>query len=332
LLKAIALQEKLVKEPGHHAQDVLDHAMSYNNLGILYQSLDRHDEAGKAWRKALAIREELLAEKPGLVQVWDGMTMSYVNLASHCRRKKDAAGAIENLQKAVAAGEKAVEMQPGVEEPVGRLARVLNLLGERLAEQGRFAPALERHERALKVLDPWQKKGAENLTPQLGRALLDAHADAAAALNELKRYKEALRHHDLALRLAPADERNALLYKRALTSVRAGQHRAAVDDVLDLLPRSSTANQKFPLAALYGRAVRAAARDQQLSAEQRKDVADLYARRAVELLRQCHDEGLFAQEAYRKALRGSEALSALAERDDYKKLLAKVEKKDESDD
>jgi tetratricopeptide (TPR) repeat protein len=327
--KAIAIQEKLVKEPIHTTQDVLDYAMSYNNLGILYQTEARQDEAERAWLTALQIREGLLKAKPGLVKVWNNLAMSYANVAANCIARKDRKGAVANLQKAVNAAEKAVKLQPDVEDHVTGLAKTLNDLADLLVGQKEFEPALERYERALAVLAPWEEKGVENLTPSMWRQVIDAHSGKAEVLSELRRYKEALRHHNRALEAAPSRERNRLLYQRALTLARSGQHRAAVDDVLDLLPRATSPKMKFPLAGLYCMAARAAGRDQNLRAEQRKDVADLYARRAVDLLRDCHADGLFAEQPYRKGLVESEALSLLRDREDFKKLLAKVEAKDE---
>jgi tetratricopeptide (TPR) repeat protein len=329
LLKAIAIQEKLVKEPIHVTQDVLDYAMTYNNLGILYQTNKRPKEAEQAWHKALQIREALLKDKPGLVKVWDNLAMSYANLAANSLGRKDDKGAVGHLEKAVNAAEKAVKLQPDVEDHVTRLSKVLTDLADLLVGQSELDPALERYERSLAVLVPWEKKGIENLTPAMWRQVVESHSGKAEVLSELKRYKEALKHHNRALDVAPSSERNRLVYQRALTLARSGQHRAAVDDLLDLLPRMKSPKAKFPLAGLYCMASRAAGRDQKLLAEQRKDVADLYARRAVELLRDCHADGLFAEQAYLKGLRESEALSILRNREDFKKLLEKVEANDE---
>jgi serine/threonine-protein kinase len=324
LKKAIVIQEKLIKEPIHNTQDVLDYAMSYNNLGLLYNREKRHDEAEKAWRKALSIREGLLKKKPGLVKVWDNLSMSYANLAAHYAVKEDQANFIDCLEKAAVASEKAVKLQPHVEEHVTRLARVLNNLGDALVDDKRPDDALKRFKRALEVLAPWEKK-TDDLTPDMWRQVINAHSNYAERLSENKQYKEALAHHRRALEISSSRERPRLMYLLALTLARSGQHRAAVDGLLELLPRTTTPQNKFPLAGLYCVAIRAAREDPKLSAAQRKDVADLYARRAVELLRECHKGGLYREEVYLNALESSPSLSVLFGREDYMKLVEEVE-------
>src|SRR5262249_11392711 len=164
-----------------------------------------------------AIRKELLKKQPGLVTVWDSLSMSYANLASHYLMSKNVPQAIDSLEKAADASEMAVKLQPGVVHHVTQLAQVLNKLGEQLVAGKQLEPALERYDRAVAVLAAWEKKGVETLPPSMALQILDAHSGKAEVLSELKRYKEAIRHHNRALAVAPNNKRNRLLYQRALT-------------------------------------------------------------------------------------------------------------------
>jgi tetratricopeptide (TPR) repeat protein len=332
-LRSIAIQEKLVQEPVHIDQDVLDYAMSYNNLGIAYQLQNKHADAEKAWKKSLEIREGLLKLRPKMVALLNDLAMSHANLSAHYARLKDQKNTEASLRKAIDASERAVKLRPGAEAYVTRLARLSSALADMLWGQGRTKEALAGYDRAAKVLAPWEKKGVAGLPPAMHSEVLTTHVRQAELLAELGRFKDSVAYWDRALAVAPAAEHGGIVYGRARTLALAGEHRGAVDDLLDLLARRPPAEAKFSLCGLYCLAVRAAEKDARLSATQRKDVADLYARRAVELLRECHKGGLLKQDRYRKALRGSKALSVLHPREDYKKLLAEADppKKEEKE-
>src|SRR5262249_19096386 len=147
--------------------------------------------------------------------------------------------------------------QPTVEEHVTRLARMLNGLGDALVADSRPEEATARYKRALEVLAPWEKKGDE-LAPGMWRQMIEAHSNYAERLSESKKYKEALVHHKIALENSSSRERPRQLYLLSLTLARSGQHRAAVDGLLELLSRTTRPENKFPLAGLYCVAMRAA--------------------------------------------------------------------------
>jgi hypothetical protein len=65
--------------------------------------------------------------------------------------------------------------------------------------------------------------------------------------------------------------------------------------------------------------------DDQLPEARRKDVGDLYARRALALLSETHKAGLFKNPAYRDALKNEKTYESLRPREEFTQLLQDIE-------
>src|SRR5439155_27334466 len=66
--RAIALQEKLVREHPTNAEYRQHLALSHTNLGGLYQEMGRRAQAEAALRRAVGIQEKLAGDRPADVK------------------------------------------------------------------------------------------------------------------------------------------------------------------------------------------------------------------------------------------------------------------------
>src|SRR5262249_54094040 len=92
--------------------------------------------------------------------------------------------------------------------------------------------ALQWYAKAIDTLDGVLRKVKVDATAQ--QFLRNAHQARAEALDDLKRYTEAARDWDKAVKLSPQAERPQLRMNRAISRVRAGEIDAALKEAEEL--------------------------------------------------------------------------------------------------
>jgi serine/threonine-protein kinase len=323
--KSIEIQKVLVKVQPEFDQHTLDYAMSYNNLGVLYWNNGRVKEAEAPWLEALRIREELLKRRPGKPGGLAGLVMSHASLGTLYQRRKDFNRAEKSYRAAVRAGKELLEAQPVVQNAID-LAKTYYDLGSLCQDQDKSEPAIAWYKRALEELGPWGRRDLQRLPPAGRNTLRSAHLGLAVALSDRGRFREALPHWNRAVELAGPGSRNTIRADRAITLAQGGAYQQAVDEAIELsgLPGTRPA-ALFHLAGVHALSSAAAAKDARLTQPRRKDLADLYARRALALLAEVHKAGLFKSPKHRQALKESKHFAALRDREEFKKLLATLE-------
>jgi tetratricopeptide (TPR) repeat protein len=325
--RAIELQRVLVKEDPGTVQHTLDYAMSYNNLGLLYLREDRLAEAATAWQEALRIREELL-RRPGASAHLMVMVMSHRNLALLGDRRQQVDSALAHHRKAVEYGRRLVRLQPDNAEGIMRVGEAYMGLSAWLGNRGRFLEAATEADRGLRLLARWDRQPLQTLPPWTHRALLALHGTKALWLTQLRAYPQALPHWDRLVALSAGDEHDLSRLSRARVLAQAGKHVRASDEAVALAARPNPApGHLLALAETHALASQAAAQDDRLGEQRRKDTADLYARRAVGLLRELHAGGGFKTAKARQMLLESPELKCLHERDDFRQFLSRLEGK-----
>jgi tetratricopeptide (TPR) repeat protein len=170
----------------------------------------------------------------------------------------------------------------------------------------------------------WHSKAIANL-----ESILKEKADATARHNlsheydsrartfmEMKQYAKAAADFDKAVELAPDSKRTLVRLLRAQNRVRMGQVDAPIKEA-EALAKNANANELYDAACVF-----ALAADRPKEADGSLSKGEC-AKRAVALLRQAVAKG------YRDAkhIKEDEDLKALREREDFKKLLAELEKK-----
>jgi tetratricopeptide (TPR) repeat protein len=150
---------------------------------------------------------------------------------------------------------------------------------------------------------------------QAKRLLRDSYRGRAVAYDLTQMYAEAVKDWDRAIELSPAGEQPAHIASRAISRLNAGRVAEAVADVAELTKSTDwNAQQWYDFGCVYAVA----------SGTNANKKAE-YAVRAMELLQRAVKAG-YDNAAYMKK---DADLDSLHERDDFKKLIAELEKKED---
>jgi tetratricopeptide (TPR) repeat protein len=358
--RGMAIREKLAADFPAVPQHRLDLARSHNSLGVLLAELGKRREAETAFRQALAIQEKLAADYPGVPMYREDLARSHSNVASllagagkpleaeaACRHgigiqeklsadfpavpkyRQDLATSHNNLgvllagqgklREAEAALRQALSVQEKLAADFPTVPEHRRELGRGQVHLGNLQQSNEQPEEALK----WYARSIETLEELLRQMNVDAatrqilrnaHMGRAQVLDNLKRYAEAAKDWDKALELSPERERPAVRMNRARSRARGARVDAALAEAEELA-KNADANTLYYAACVF--ALAASERDGRSSAKEDR------AGRAVVLLRQAVAKG------YKDAehMKQDDDLNALRQRDDFKKLLAELEKR-----
>jgi uncharacterized protein (TIGR03067 family) len=151
---------------------------------------------------------------------------------------------------------------------------------------------------------------------------------ARDALAPLGRYEEALADWDQAIEQIVPAFRPSFRLGRARTVAARGDYVQAIKDAQKVLAEKPRGGDPLFIASgVYATAALAVRRDHKLSEPERARRAEEYDARAVVLLGQAVEAGLdqFEEEARPANLRNLPELKALLKRDDFRKLLARLD-------
>jgi tetratricopeptide (TPR) repeat protein len=357
--KAVAVQEKLVAEFPRVLAYREDLAGSHNNLGNLLAALGQHTDAREHYRLGSALLEQLAAECPTVPAYRNSLAGGYYNLANLLRDLKQGADAREPYQKALGLYERLAAESPTVPEYRAQLAHTYNNLGLCFTDLGRRAEAREQFQKALAVMEKlsaefpdvpdygvslgggycnfafgvlnggqpaeslaWFDKAIRVLGPiqernplnfQARYFLRNCHSGRARALVQLQKFADSVTEWDKAVEFSPADQKRLFRAARATARAHAGAVADAVAEVAELTKSPFWgADQWYDFACVYA-----------LASAKLPDREKEYADKAMELLGQAVKAG------YKDAahLRADADLGALRGRDDFKALVAELEKK-----
>jgi eukaryotic-like serine/threonine-protein kinase len=313
--QAQTIQEKLADEFPAMPRFRQQLAVSHNNRARLLVFLSKGAEAEAAYRQALAIQEKLVDDFPAEPQYRQELAGSHTNRGNLLTNLHKGAEAEAACRRALAIREKLVDDFPAVTQYRIDLGCSQVAFGRLLAMQRQPEPALEWYAKAIATLEGALRQVEVDATAR--RCLRDAHWLRAKALDlDLKRYAEAVPDWGRAVELASGPERTELRLRRAVCRVRVGQVDAATREA------EAVATNSYPATLFHAARVfaLAAARPEETGASLSKEAC---AQRAVALLRQA-----VAKEAkLAEHIKRDDDLAALRQRDDFKKMLAELEKK-----
>jgi serine/threonine protein kinase len=312
-------------------------AKTWTGLGLLLRNATRFPEAEQALRTVRDQQGKLAGDFPRLAVYRRRLASTHMNLADLLAAKGDRKQAIAEAEEAVRLQEQALKETESRAEERQELARLLYGLGNVFTAAASVA-----------VQDANNGARALGRACKLQEALVAeypqeaAHRwDLAATLNRLARLLLAARRGPDALRFVcrAIDEQQAGL---KLNGHDAGQRWALrsycsthVEVLLGLGRHAEveTAAAKlwqmypdrpegyFSAAWFLARSVPLGQRDGSLAAPTRQEVAEAYARRAVELLRQTVARGFRDV----RELRANEGFRSIRQRDDFQALLDKLD-------
>jgi len=230
-------------------------AHSHSNLGVVLFSMpDRLIEAERAFRRALELRESLVAEFPKVPGYRKDLADSYVNLGGLLRAPGRLAEAEQALRRAIELQEVLVVQSPDNPDYRSRLGASLSNLGQLQKDRGELTSALASFQRAI----------------EHQREALRANPSNPA-------YREYLRNHYGGMA--------HVLEKR-------GDHAGAAQAAEESARTSpNRARDSVFWAEFFVRCQRLAETDSRLSTADRQATVREYARRALTLLKEAVKAG-----------------------------------------
>jgi tetratricopeptide (TPR) repeat protein/tRNA A-37 threonylcarbamoyl transferase component Bud32 len=289
-----------------------------------------HDRAAALW-------EGLVRERPRRPEYRRELANAYNWIALEQKGRNEVRRAMDTHRKALTLREKLVEEQSDDPDLQHDLAQTLNNIGVLLDRLGRTEEALEMYRRALehdrrayaKKRDSYEiGRGLAIALYNVGGSLLelDRKEDAIGAFEQLLGIRQKLaRDHaarpDVHRELFAAFERLYRAQVAARRAAEAGRTLQAMRSVAETLPRA-TASDLYNLA--WTLALCAASSDglgERASSEDRARAREL-ADRAVDALRKAIEAGYKNPEHIRR----DRDLNAIRDRDDFKALVAELEK------
>jgi serine/threonine protein kinase len=311
-----------------------------HDRGNLYTSLRRYGEAHEAYSRALTLRQDLAASHPATEEMKLDLAQSYNNLASHYYNLGDRYERQDDYTKSQSFYQAALELLEGLhraqpEEPRRRqeLARTYYNLSNLYFELDRDKEAGETCIKALELQRqlvasyPAQLEYAVHLCASLtnlGRWRRRAHDGAGA----LKYYDAATKNLQAILAREGSATYQAMVsefmqrarWGKAGALALAGDYVAGMSEADKLGKDESLRNNLFNRACVLAPASAAARSKDPQRAEQ-------YAREAVDLLARCQAAGVYTAPELAEALKTDRDLKPIRSREDFKQLLAELEKK-----
>jgi tetratricopeptide (TPR) repeat protein len=298
--------------------------MSHHNLGVVLKDLGQRPAAEKAYRRALDLYEQLAADFPAVPEYRLGLANSHNNLGNLLTVRGQLPAAERAYRRALGIREKLAADFPTMPEYRKDLPASYVNFGMLLVGQGQAEAGLAWYAKAITLLEPVVRQEPRLVAERF--YLRNAHWGRAVALDGLGRHADAVKAWDRVLELnaVPAQE-SGFRHGRARSLARAGEHARAVAEANALAGANEVAaGTLYDLAGVCAVAS-AAVRDAKTPGADAARHAETYAARAVELLRQAVAKG------YKDAdrLNKDKDLDALRDREDFRKLVAELEKKQE---
>jgi tetratricopeptide (TPR) repeat protein len=309
-------------------------ASCYVDVGSLLRADRRPKEAETAYREALAIQKQLAADFPKRPDFRSELARTHRllgDLLYDARRLKEAEAAYRDALAILKQLPGELAKGPRFRQ---ELARCHNSLGNVLYLTGRPKEAEAAYGEAL----PLQKQLAADFpkAPDYQNALAGALVNIAMVRKQRREFagavallEQARPHHQAALKANPKNRTYRQFYHNNLRTLAVSYlglaAHARLATTADELARfgHDPANDTYLAACYLARCVTLAGKDAQLDEARRKELAKAYADRGLALLRQAVARG------YKNTaqLKKDPDLQPLRARDDFKKLLADLERK-----
>jgi tetratricopeptide (TPR) repeat protein len=288
-------------------------AQSLNNVGDLYRAGGRLAEAESAFRQALAIKEKLAKQFPSVPQFSQEVARSLSNLGVLLLVSDRPADAQKALENSIEIYERLAAEFGDMPKYAVEVAGTYSNLGRLLGDQGRRDESLPILTKSIDMLEAALRE--DERVVKVRESLLVARWTRAMTLAGLGRFADASADWDRAIELDDGQYQNALRIKRASNLLNANDHVRATADAMSVAESPDASGDDLFLAACAFAVSAGLASDD-------SSVAESYAARAVQLLRQAVDKG---EDPAR--INANQELDGLRSREDFQALMHEVEDK-----
>jgi tetratricopeptide (TPR) repeat protein/tRNA A-37 threonylcarbamoyl transferase component Bud32 len=325
--EAFAIQDGLVR--AH--PDVPDYKsdLIYNlvNLGISYSHARQPDQMETVWKRGYRLGEELVAAHPANLEYQYQLTRMCNNLGAFLyfeRQRVEEATAI--LRKGLDSARRLNHAYPRVQDYLASYCNISLNLGRLKLETDQPAEAVDLYGGALERMEAagvFQDRG-EDTQNWIGQYC----SGRAEAFFQAGRYEDAIKdYEEAASRRVPAERQRWLLFRdlvKAMQIVEAQdpiRAAAAAEELSKQAPRDD-GYLAVAAARVFARCAAASRLDKKRPASEREQLAGQYADRAMQLLRQASDGGLFARRTMLSGLKTCSDFEALRSRPDFQQFVA----------
>ncbi len=311
---ALALRQKLYAKLPNDPEVIADLASSHFNAGNRFRVRRDLAAASKEYETAVGLQERLVANFPTVGSYRKGLISSQMNLAGVLDERNKPVEATQLMRSATLQTKRLASEFPGVPAYAVLLGGSSCNLGNDLARAGKPADALPYYDEAVTALTPVAQSVDDGKTRREARMFLrNSYDGRARALDVLKRYAESAQDWQRALELSSPAEQRDCRAGRATALLNSGRHADAVkefDEIIKLPGWAPSRWYQFAECYLY-------------AARKLPDDSSTCRDRAME----CLTKAVAAGFTDVSALKREKALDPLRDRDEFKALLAQLEKK-----
>lgn len=309
--KGIAIQDRLATDFPPVPDYRSDLARSYSDLSAILFGLGKLAEAEDQSGKAIRVLEKLAVEFPAVPEYRQVLAGSHANLGVLLINLGRRADAEAQFQKGLATREKLVADHPNVSEYKQDLGGSYLNFGVLVRDGGKLPDSLAWFDKAITNLRPIHEAEPRAVTAK--QFLRNCYRSRAKAYDQSQKYAEAVKDWDQAVELSPMPEQPQFRASRATSKVNAWQVAEAITETDELrkLPGWDE-DDWYGFACVYS-----------LASGKIAEKKAHYATAAVEMLQKAVKAG-YKDAAHMKK---DTDLDPLRDRDDFKQLLADLEKK-----
>jgi serine/threonine protein kinase/tetratricopeptide (TPR) repeat protein len=330
--KSLAMRQKLADANPTITRFQTELAGSHNNIAIVLSQTGKPVEALVEYRQALSIRQKLADANPTVSLFQYDLAKIEYNIGYLLSEMGRLEEALEALGQALAIRRRLADASPAVNEFQSDLADCHNAIGILLSQTGKPAEALAAQRESLSI----RQKLADAYPADTSRQyeLASSYNYVGTLLGEMRKLEEAIEAHGKALslqqKLADAyptetSYQNALAWTHnaiGAALMKTGKPAApSFRRALAIMERLPTLkpSDRYNLACYYARLAGVTAEaGSGLSNDEAKAAAD----KAMDTLRRAFADGFYNV----RLLRSDSDLDSLRNRQDFKTLMAELEK------
>jgi serine/threonine-protein kinase len=286
--RALTLLEKLVQDDEATVEDRVSLAVSHHCLGTVAWEQKQWEEAARHSRQAVALRLEVLRERPGDPEILLGLAQTYLLLSNTYQQQKERyAEAQEFHDRADATLEQLIGQDAYDFRSLTSLAALRVNWAYVLAGQGQTEKALADLGKNVALLEKARQQEPDHALVR--DMLYRTHGVRAQLLEGAKRYREEVIDRKRVVEvLEPGIEKEYQRLFLAMAYARSGDHANAFAEAEALgaaPPHPASEYQQFDhLARVCAIALTALGEDSSLATRDRDAQKERYAAKAVELL------------------------------------------------
>lgn len=314
------LDELLAAEPTHlGCREAL--ALCHQNIAFGYSDQDKQSDAEAAHLRALELCQQLLRDQPDSVKFRNYLAQTCSNLAVHYSQENQHEKADPLYKQSLAISEAQCRDYPTVARFTVELAGSYGNMARHVRTYRSAAASVEWLDKAVRTVEPVVERHPKNAQARL--TLYNALATRCRVYDALGRVEDTTNDRTRLIAISDGMTHIKVRLSRPRHLTRLGDHARAAAEVEAVVAEVQTQPVNlYVLCHDLAACTAAAGKDERLPAEERVRLAEEYARRAVELLRQAVAAG-FVKDSDRLAdIRGNPNLDPIRSRDDFKRLIS----------